>query len=103
MVIALWLHFEHQIRSVMHRIIERVVTVVTTTTWKIFWETDTAHPDHPIDSFANELPSPDVFSERGNDTQAISQVSETKEVDPSAKEEKMTDYTAEEPPHESYS
>ena len=30
----------------MRRIIERVVTVVTTTTWKISWEAD-AHPSGP--------------------------------------------------------
>lgn len=29
----------------MRRIIERVVTVVTTTTWKISWEADPPQPD----------------------------------------------------------
>jgi hypothetical protein len=34
----------------MRRIIEKVVTVVTTTTWKISWEADTPPADHPIDT-----------------------------------------------------
>ena len=86
----------------MRRIIERVVTVVTTTTWKISWETDSSHPDHPLDPVSNDLLGPDVLSETVYDTQAGSQVSETKEVGPRAKEEKTTDQTVEEQLHESY-
>ena len=86
----------------MRRIIERVVTVVTTTTWRISWETDSPHSDYPMDPVSNDLPGPDVLSETVYDTQASSQVSETKEVSPGEREEKMTDQTAEEPPNDSY-
>jgi hypothetical protein len=86
----------------MRRIIERVVTVVTTTTWKISWETDSSHPNHEVDPVSNNLPSPDVLSETGHGTQASSQVSETKEVDQLQREEKIIDQTAEEPPYKSY-
>lgn len=39
----------------MRRIIERVVTVVTTTTWKISWEPDTPTQDHPMSTNADDL------------------------------------------------
>jgi len=32
----------------MRRIIERIVTVVTTTTWKISWEADPPQPGTPL-------------------------------------------------------
>ena len=86
----------------MRRIIERVVTVVTTTTWKISWETDSSHPDHPLNPVSNDLPSSNVLSEIVYDTQANSPVIKTKEDDPSEREEKTTDHTAEGPPQESY-
>jgi hypothetical protein len=38
----------------MRRIIERVITVVTTTTWKISWEAESPPPD----SDSIELPNP---------------------------------------------
>ena len=87
----------------MRRIIERVVTVVTTTAWKISWEADSSHPDHPLDPVSNELPGPNVLSETVYDTQTRSPVIKTKEDDPSAREEKTTDHTAEDPPQKSYS
>ena len=68
----------------MRRIIERVVTVVTTTTWKISWETDTPHAsrDQTADSVLNELPNPDVLSETAQSPQPDLTLTETKEVDP---------------------
>lgn len=103
MVIPISLHCGHQTRSVMRRIIERVVTVVTTTTWKISWETDTPRPDpstrsghrHPADSVSNELPSPDAI------TQTTASVIEIKEVDPSPIES-VTNPKADEPSNKSY-
>lgn len=65
----------------MRRIIERVVTVVTTTTWKISWEPDSSQPDHSVDSIFNALPSPDALPETVYDTRASAKVVETKEVD----------------------
>ncbi|HJS17178.1 MAG TPA: hypothetical protein VJ785_00410 [Anaerolineales bacterium] len=63
----------------MRRIIERVVTVVTTTTWKISWEAD-PHPSQPkADPVTEELPPLGVLPEsmpRGPT------VIETREVDP---------------------
>jgi hypothetical protein len=41
----------------MRRIIERVVTVVTTTTWKISWEADAPQPGSVTDPVS--LPSSD--------------------------------------------
>ena len=79
----------------MRRIIERVVTVVTTTTWKISWETDTPQPDHPADSVSSDLPSPDAI------TQTTAPVIEIKEVHPSPIESE-TAPKADEPPNESY-
>ena len=40
----------------MRRIIERVVTVVTTTTWKISWEPDSPHPQPGADR------APEIFT-----------------------------------------
>ena len=79
----------------MRRIIERVVTVVTTTTWKISWETDTPQPDHTADSVSNELPSLDALT-----PWAITAI-ETKEVHPSSIESEPAS-KADEPPHPSY-
>ncbi len=45
----------------MRRIIERVVTVMTTTTWKISWEPDTLQPDSSSASASNDLTSPDAI------------------------------------------
>ena len=87
----------------MRRIIERVVTVVTTTTWKISWEADARHSNHQVDPVANELPVPDDLSETVYDTQTKSDVVLTKEVDLPNREEKMIDPTVEEPPQKSYS
>ena len=55
----------------MRRIIERVVTVVTTTTWTISWENDPSPAQQEADPVALELP--DDLSEPA--------LPETKEVD----------------------
>ena len=55
----------------MRRIIERVVTVVTTTTWKISWEADPPHAD----LVSNKSLLPDGAA-------AQNTVVETKEVHP---------------------
>lgn len=81
----------------MRRIIERVVTVVTTTTWKISWEPDTppASRDHQADLVPNEFSSSDVV------IQPQPTVIEVKEVHPSQPESE-TDPKADEPSIESY-
>ena len=79
----------------MRRIIERVVTVVTTTTWKISWETDTPHRNPAADSVSNDLPVPGDF------TPPAITVIETKEVHPSPIESEPAS-KADEPPHPSY-
>jgi hypothetical protein len=55
----------------MRRIIERVVTVVTTTTWTITWQDDALHPDSQTGSDADNIHKPEVLS-----------VVEIKEADP---------------------
>ena len=82
----------------MRRIIERIVTTVTTTTWKISWETDTPHAsrDHRADSVSNDLPHPDVLTETAQSSQTIPPVIEVKEVHPS-EIEKAPDPLTDEP------
>jgi hypothetical protein len=65
----------------MRRIIERVVTVVTTTTWKISWEADTPHSDSPADPASNDLPNPKFLSDVAHRVQSDPLVIETKEAD----------------------
>jgi hypothetical protein len=55
----------------MRRIIERVVTVVTTTTWKISWENDMSPAQPEANPVSQELPG--VLTEPA--------APETKEVD----------------------
>jgi hypothetical protein len=63
----------------MRRIIERVVTVVTTTTWKISWEADPPSAGPTADPGTHEVPklegSPEIMTPGRT-------VIETKEVDP---------------------
>jgi hypothetical protein len=68
----------------MRRIIERVVTVVTTTTWKITWEPDGSQKD---------LSGLDVLSENTDDAQTGSPVNQTKEDGPAETEQKTTSHT----------
>ena len=62
----------------MRRIIERIVTVVTTTTWKISWETDPRPSQPKVDPVSEELPSLEILSES---TAPGHTTIETKEVD----------------------
>lgn len=84
----------------MRRIIERVVTVVTTTTWTISWQDDSLQPDYQAGSVADDLPKPDVFDETAKHIQNFSSVITTKEADPA---ETKTDSTADEPPQDPHS
>ena len=83
----------------MRRIIERVVTVVTTTTWKISWEAEPSQTEAPI---SNGLSSLDRLSETLYDTQTSSDRIEIKEVQPPEREEQSIDQNVEEPLNESY-
>jgi len=67
----------------MRRIIERVVTVVTTTTWKISWEADPSQSQPVVDPVSDELPQLELLPEP---TSFGSTVIETQEVDPPAEE-----------------
>jgi hypothetical protein len=63
----------------MRRIIERVVTVVTTTTWKISWEADPPPPGPQADAVS--LPSSDL--EIAQSTPPRPTTTKPKEVDES--------------------
>ena len=64
----------------MRRIIERIVTVVTTTTWKISWESD-SHPSQPkVDPVSEEILPLEILPEP---TPPGPAVIAAKEVDPS--------------------
>jgi hypothetical protein len=67
----------------MRRIIERVVTVVTTTTWKISWEADSAHAQPGTDPVSTEITSAEMVP----GTKQIPAVSNTKEVHPSERKQ----------------
>jgi hypothetical protein len=65
----------------MRRIIERTVTVITTTTWKISWQED-ALPSNPRpDSADDESLKPVVFPETVQHTEQFSPVTEEQEDD----------------------
>jgi hypothetical protein len=63
----------------MRRIIERVVTVVTTTTWKISWEAEPDPSQTQTDPVSGELPPLESLPES---TPTGPTVIKTKEVDP---------------------
>lgn len=67
----------------MRRIIERVVTVVTTTTWKISWEAEPSQTEAP---FSNDLSSLDILSGTVDDPRPGPAVIETKEVEAAQRE-----------------
>jgi hypothetical protein len=77
----------------MRRIIERTVTVVTTTTWTISWQEDALHP--------SGNPQSDVSQGTAKHIQKFSPVIETKEADVS-EAEKVINHTADEPPDDPY-
>jgi len=87
----------------MRRIIERTVTVVTTTTWTISWQDDAHHAssDPQPDSVTDNIPKSDVSRATAKHIQKISPVTQTKEVDVS-ETEKVIDQTADEPPDDPY-
>ena len=85
----------------MSRIIERTVTVVTTTTWTISWQDGALHPNPQPDPVDNDFPEADVLNKTTQPTQKFSPVIETKEVD-LAETEKAIDQTADEPPDDPY-
>ena len=68
----------------MRRIIERVVTVVTTTTWKISWEQEPLlHPQATVDPVSAETSSSKTLAEI---TTPGPTLIEPKEVEPPEKE-----------------
>lgn len=81
----------------MRRIIERVVTVVTTTTWTISWQDDSNQPNIEADLVAEPGNSP----ETAKHIQKFSSVTTTKEDD-LAETKTETDSTADEPPENSH-
>jgi hypothetical protein len=68
----------------MRRIIERVVTVVTTTTWKISWEPDSSPAQPAADPVSHQLPPLESLPAS---TPPGSTVIETEEVYPHETEE----------------
>lgn len=62
----------------MRRIIERKVTVVTTTTWTISWKDDPLQASSEADSVQETFPNTDASPI----AETSLPVSETKEVDP---------------------
>ena len=86
----------------MRRIIERIVTVVTTTTWKISWEADRIHTEPAIDSVSNEASFPGLLSEIAPGTQQTLAAIELKEDDP-LDIEQTSEKLANEPPQKPYS
>ena len=82
----------------MRRIIERVVTVVTTTTWTISWQDDTFHASGDLqpDSVTDNIPEPDISRATAKHIQEFSPVIQTKEAEP-AETQTETDPMADEP------
>ena len=85
----------------MRRIIERTVTVVTTTTWTISWQEDAFHPNSQTDIASDQVPQSEISQETAKHIQKFSPVIETKEADVSQAEE-VINHTAEEPPDDPY-
>ena len=79
----------------MRRIIERVVTVVTTTTWKISWEADPPQADPNAETNDRSLSSPNATKS----AQPGPTVIEMKEAD--LQETKTTNPRAKQPPDNS--
>ena len=81
----------------MRRIIERVVTVVTTTTWTISWQDDSTQSNLQPDPVIDNVPTSDVSHEQAKHIQKFSSVTTTKEADP-AEMNTETNSMADEPP-----
>lgn len=65
----------------MRRIIERVVTVVTTTTWRISWEADTPRSDDRAEPVSNDLPTSEALPETAQHAPSAPIAIEIKEVE----------------------
>ena len=66
----------------MRRIIERTLTIVTTTTWTISWQEDAPHLDSEADPDADDFPELVVLQEKTvQHFQQFPPRIETKEVD----------------------
>jgi hypothetical protein len=67
----------------MRRIIERTVTIVTTTIWRISWQDDTLNDSRhsQSDLATDEFPKPDISPEPVKRTEQFPPVIEAKEVD----------------------
>ena len=86
----------------MRRIIERTVTIVTTTIWRISWQEDALHLDPEADPDADDSPERVVLQEKTvQHIQQFPLLTETKEVDAS-ETEKVINQTADEPPDDPY-
>ena len=86
----------------MRRIIERTLTIVTTTTWTISWQEAAPHWNPEADPDTDNFPELVVLQEKT--VQHIQQFPpriETKEAD-LAETEKAINQTADEPPDNSY-
>ena len=70
----------------MRRIIERTVTIVTTTIWRISWQEDAVPSEPQADLAIDEFPKPDSSQETVQDNQQFPPVIEAKEVDLSVTE-----------------
>ena len=66
----------------MRRIVERTVTVVTTTTWTISWQEDALHLEPQADSVADDIPESDLSHATAKHIQKFSPVIQTKEAEP---------------------
>jgi hypothetical protein len=65
----------------MRRIIERTVTVVTTTVWKISWQDDPTPSDPSAPSIVDQFREPVISSETVQRPEQFPPVTEEKEVD----------------------
>ena len=81
----------------MRRIIERVVTVVTTTTWTISWQGDPLQPDPQTGPVADDFPKPDRSDKTAKHIQRLSAMTTTKEAEP-VETKIETDSAADKPP-----
>lgn len=86
----------------MRRIIERVVTVVTTTTWTISLQADTPQPDPEAGPGTEDFSNAESSTETVRHIQRFSSVVPKKEADP-AEMKTETELAADEPQTKSQS
>ena len=99
MVIPAPLDYGYQKWSLMRRIIERIVTVVTTTTWKISWEPDTSPPNQAMGTELVDLSSLEHLPSASSNTNLYSQENEGTDVD-QTEEEKFDELPEDKPKSE---